>query len=210
MTVQGSLGMTGGSLQINGGLFFANGSSFTQSAGDILLDANGGDSAHALILDTAAINALKPAGVLSFGGTNTAPGHWLAPITMGNFTISGGSITLADPPLADTGFALFYCPATSSDIVFGGTHLIKFGGASQGSSNLSRGQGFGIKVLRQPDGGQLRLNNVTVTGGANKKLFTATGHPFVLWVSGQMIVVSPSGVSVGTGTGITLGQNGGN
>ena len=86
----GTHSINGGSLIVNGNVFHANGSTFNQTAGDIIVDGNNN------------------------GATATSIDQTLFKIATSSLNLTGGKITIVDPPVSSTSFATTH---TATEIV---------------------------------------------------------------------------------------------
>lgn len=155
----GTLAITGGTLNVNGNIVFTAGT-FTMGGGAINVDGNDGTG-------TACVAS----------GTN------LFAIASGlTHNVTGGTITIVDPPYTGTGSAFYYNSSTS--VTWTGNTLRLGDGTSTtsgSSSTLTVGSvantlGFNVVTSTSTTTGRLRLYNVIVNGGSGTNRFTTAGQ----------------------------------
>ena len=132
----GTLTVSGGTLAVNGNLSNGTGSSFTQSAGTILVDGNNNG--------VAATSVASGTPLVSFGSATA--------------TLSGGTLTIVDPHTAtsaSSGYALYANVSTSINAA--ATHTVRFG---DGVSTQAGGNTSGFNISLYAGSGRLNLGNV--------------------------------------------------
>ncbi|HMP93730.1 MAG TPA: hypothetical protein PKD90_12700, partial [Phnomibacter sp.] len=208
LKVLGALELQGGTLFINGGLFFANASSFIQTDGEIWIDPNDGNAATSLQLDEAATDGTMPPAVLAFGGTQTTTDHWLQPLQTFTLQATGGKIVIIDPPQSETGYAMSLAALNNLELHFGTGHTLQIGSSTETSPHNSLGMGFRIVSISTGLPQLFALGNMAVqTGDAAGRLCNITWpaeQQFL--ILGQIQVAENATLQVGAGTTLVQGQ----
>ncbi len=166
LTVNGTLTVTGGVLNVNGGISIATTTSvFNQSGGDINIDPNDGTSAGSLVSSSGCFAILSGLG-----------------------TVTGGNINILDPMFTAqtiTAYAgsqrVISYSSASADLNWaaaGSTHTVNIGGGDD-TNPLNLG-GFHIEC--NVSTGTLGLNNLVVGGGlysAQRQVSTNTSSIYI-------------------------------
>ncbi len=151
-TTSGTLNVSGGTLNVNGNVVL--GGTFNQSGGSIVVDGND--------------NSTTAGSVAS--GTN------IFQITSTIHNVTGGSITIIDPPAAGAGLAFNYNSSTSVSWI---NHTLNFGdgiSTTQSGTALSAvNSGFGVSTSTATTTGRLTLHNVVVNGNGTLRYVTVAG-----------------------------------
>ena len=133
------LEVTGGTVQINGAAYFADGSSLIQSGGLIKLNPNSGTA-------TTSIGGVSSTAVTF--GIGYAAGSTSSTISsaanVAKFQLTGGTLQIVDPVLSTstTCYSLaFRAPSSSGHLAFGAGHTVKYG---DGVSSLGAGSTNGF------------------------------------------------------------------
>jgi hypothetical protein len=135
MQVQGTLNLSGGTLNMNGNIEFQSGSTLNMTGGNIVIDGNNGTVAGSVANGTHLMN-------LQSG--------------MASVTFSGGTITIIDPQHNATGQAI------TGNYMFGSGSTIRLGnGSSTTGGNNSNGFGGGAPY---PTFGNFIMDATTNTG----------------------------------------------
>jgi hypothetical protein len=149
----GAFTISGGTLNVNGNVIL--GSTFNQTGGNIVVDGNDNTSA----------------------GGSVASGTNIFQITSITHNVTGGSITIVDPPAAGAGLAFNY---NASLIVNWTNHTLTFGdGASttpSGTALSSVNSGFGVSTSTNTSSARLTLHNVVINGNGTLRHVTVAGN----------------------------------
>jgi hypothetical protein len=148
LTVNGTLNMAGGTLNLNGSASFNSTSVFNMSSGTLNIDPNDGNSAT-----SAAATSLN--------------------FQSASINVTGGAINLLDPPFSSTYYAVSYS-VTSTDAVLGaGCTVTVGGGTHQNSANTN-----GFMLDGNVGTGTLEFGALVINGGrysARRHASTYTG-----------------------------------
>jgi hypothetical protein len=176
----GTLTVTGGTFTVNGNVRLASGSVFNQGGGNIVIDGNDGTA-----------------------GGSVASGTAMLLINSNLGTVTGGTITIADPNFNSTGKALDYDISTNP-MAWGTAHTLRIGDgvSTQASANTS---GF---ILEQYTGtGKLLLGNLVISGGNTTNRHTSLGA-WSTFTSGNLTVEAGSEFRINSSsTGPVFGAN---
>jgi hypothetical protein len=157
----GTLTISGGTLTINGNIVNANGSTFAQSNGNIIIDGNDN-------FNTATSVA---SGTPLFGfGTSSVT------FSTGAINLTGGTLTIVDPHTAGTNtsaYALYANLGSSVSANASAAHTIKFG---DGVSTQQGGNSSGFYWNGYAGSGRLNLGTVIVNNpSGTNRVVTQTG-----------------------------------
>ena len=144
VNVLGTMGLTGGALNIYGKLTLAAGSTFSMSAGNILLDPNDGVG-------------FVPTGVSLGTGLHVFD---ITGVITSNVT--GGTITIVDPPFSGVGKALSHSSATPNLDWAGSTFILGGTGGCRNTSTATNG----FELDTYVSSGRLFLGNLVANGGS--------------------------------------------
>lgn len=207
MTVKGTLAVSAGTLQVNGGLLFADSSAFYQSGGSINIDPNTGDSATSLLfgLMNDSIH-LHPLAMLSFGGIDTSSISNLKPYMHGTIEVTGGSIHLKDPPVSDSGFAFFFVQSSDFSILFDTTHQLVIGTNELAETATSTSNTFILPIEQRGGTGQITFGNMIIRTGnvAGRKVLLRGPAGMLLYIRGLLQVETDSRLEIKDGLEIKL------
>jgi len=186
----GTFNVTGGTVNINGYLAINSGANFSQSAGTINIDGNGGGVAGNSVPSTIPI--------LGIGTSGTA--------STGTISLTGGTLVIVDPSYT-TGYALFVNDA--ADIVASGTHTLQFGngvstdaGTSTNGFYINQWYGYGftpqnVTINSLSTNGFVDMvyplitaGNLTVTNGEFRDV-SASSYNTTDYIAGNITVTSP-------------------
>jgi hypothetical protein len=207
MIVKGTLAVSAGTLQVNGGLLFADSSAFYQSGGIINIDPNTGDSATSLLFGLMNDSVhLHPLAMLSFGGIDTSATSHLKPYLFGNIEVTGGSIHLKDPPISDSGFAFFFVQSSDFSILFDTTHQLVIGSNELAETASSTGNTFILPIEQRGGTGQITLGNMIIRTGnvAGRKVILRGPAGMTLFIRGLLQIEDGSILEVKDGLEIKL------
>lgn len=146
LTVNGTLGITSGTLTVNGNVTIASGATFNQSGGDLRIDGNA---------DNVAGNSVV-GGTHLFSTSSTTPSPTI--------NCTAGTITIVDPPIntSTSTNAMNLGKDSGNPNWFSGTHTVVIG---DGASTTTGESATGFVLDCWPNTGRVRLNNVTVNSG---------------------------------------------
>ena len=165
-TVKGTLIVSDGLFHINGGLLFADSSSFYQFGGRIVLDPNNGDSATSMRFGNQydALNR-EPLAVLSFGGLSADTSAY-KPYVQGIIEAIGGSIEIIDPPMYDSMFTFFFSNVDVNNIVFDSAHQLVLGSSNAAITDSSRMNQFLIQLDENGGDGYVAFGKLIIKANA--------------------------------------------
>ena len=193
MTVEGSLIVTDGTLQINGGLLFVSGSTFNQSGGHIYIDpSNDIETASLQLNHTAAPSSPLPLATLSFGGINNLqPPPANGPYVTGSVQLTGGSITIVDAPINSNAASLYLGNGNGSQLVIDSAHTFIIGSsnptaASSGSANAIKIMIAGNGAASLPAVGSMVITTPLVANRAVR--VTQHQQPYKLTFKGSLTI----------------------
>lgn len=113
VTVNGTLNLSGGTINVNGNMTVNSGAIFNQTGGDLILDGNNGTS-----------------------GGSVASGTYILSFANNNNTLSGGSIVIVDPHYASTTTLYFNGGAHANASA---SHTFQFGDGTSTTAGGSNG-----------------------------------------------------------------------
>jgi hypothetical protein len=178
----GQLNLTGGTIIVNGAVYFANGAGFTHSSGLLKIDPNSGTAATSIggVGNTTA----KTFGI-GYGADGVATSTISSAANVAKFQLTGGTIQIVDPPLTTSTSAYSLAVHTGTALNFGTAHTVKFG---DGISTQAAGSANGFYVYLFPGSSYGVLGNVEVDvlTGTNRFVKT-TGNVGIL---GNLNIVS--------------------
>jgi hypothetical protein len=188
----GSLTITGGTLNVNGYVYFSDGSSLTQSGGLFSIDPNSGASA----------TSVGNAPTFGLGYTSAGGASTIQAANVSKFSLTGGILRLVDPPISTvtTVNALAASILTGNFINFGSGHTLEIG---DGLSTTAGSNPLGFSISGAISTGRLSYGNLTlstVTNASNRHVSLATSSGF----SGNVTVNSSCELRGGTGAGSRL------
>ncbi len=138
-TNNGTLTVSGGTINVNGNLLLNASSTFSQSGGNINVDGNaGGVVANSVLTGTPIVNILTP-----------------------NVTLTAGNFTVVDPHVGATTNTFVYNNA--ANINAGGTHTFVAGNAT--STDTGYNASYGLSVNTNVGAGKLAFMNVIANSG---------------------------------------------
>lgn len=155
----GTINVSGGTLAVNGSIMNNTGSTFIQSAGNIVVDGSG----------TTSVASGTP--LVAFGSSS-------ATFATGTVTLSGGTLTIVDPHTATTNtsaYALYGYIASGVTFNASVNHTVQFG---DGISTTAGGGNYGFFYnLYASSTGRINLGNVVVNnpGGVTSRRVTQAG-----------------------------------
>jgi hypothetical protein len=157
----GTLTLTSGTLNVNGNLLNASGSTFAQSAGDINIDGNDGTAPGSVAITS---------DLFAFGTSGTN-------YSTGTVTVTGGNLTIVDPHFAGTatssgGAAIAFRGASGAGRSFGTAHTTTFGGVSGTNAGTATLEFF---VDCYVNSSELIFGNVVVNGGSATRRLQTNG-----------------------------------
>lgn len=193
LRARGQLTISGGTLKVNGSVEIEAGAGFSQSAGDMIIDGNNNGNA-----------------------ASSASGSLLK-IASANGSVTGGTITIVDPPATGTAKTLeINIAAQNNFLVWSSSHILKLGdGVSMDAS--SGGVGFLIDTYAGSSNTQGMLGSVIANGGSgfnryvlsagigggtfiNGNLTVNAGSEFKQAVSGSVLILGGNLLNNGTFT----------
>jgi hypothetical protein len=121
----GSIEISAGTIDVRGGMYFANGSGLTQSGGLISIDGNNGGVAA-----TSIAAGFQHFGIGTAAGQNGTATEAISSANVGKFLLTGGEILIVDgaAPATNGGQQLFgYRGGTNVNLVCGKNHTVRFG-----------------------------------------------------------------------------------
>ncbi|GGD16705.1 T9SS type A sorting domain-containing protein [Flavobacterium orientale] len=178
----GSFIISNGNLNVNGNVYFADSSSFTQSGGIITVDGN--DTGNAATSVPASLD------IFAIGRNSTNP-------FIGTVNVTGGTIIIVDPHVHTAvgggatnsgttpgGNAFYYFG--SAQVSFGVNHNLKFGDGVSTDAGGNAAYGFSHNIF--PSGGRLLCGNIIIDAGIGTNRFV---RPFYTGgVRGDLNIIS--------------------
>ncbi|MFT3909034.1 MAG: T9SS type A sorting domain-containing protein [Ferruginibacter sp.] len=166
----GVLSVISGNLNIFGNFSVASGATFNQSGGTITVDGNdNGNAANSVASGTILVNILSPLG-----------------------TVSGGTLTIVDPPATGSARSLAM-NWTSGNLQWGAGHTLSFGNgvSTDASANTS---GFQFDTYVGSTGTQSTIGSLVVAGGngTNRWATTTSSSANGSFVKGNITINSGS------------------
>jgi len=208
--VYGTLNVPDGNLVINGAMVLASGSSFNQQGGQIVLDANNGTPAGSMVFAPAFGVSANPPAVFSLGGWQANTDSTYRPYVSGTFNVTGGSITITDPPYATDGFTFFWQNSAAVSPVFGAQHNLRINTGTGTNISASAAVHYGFYLQTLGGTGQLQLGKLEVNGGylppSTRELFFTGNQPYILPVK-QVLATYDAKLKVGQGIQLQIKQN---
>ncbi|MGG5210327.1 T9SS type A sorting domain-containing protein [Chryseobacterium sp. MIQD13] len=189
LTNNGTLTVSGGTLNINGNIAINSGAKFNQSGGQINVDGNNAGSATGSVASGTYVVNFTPS-------ANT------------DINLTGGTFTIVDPHYATTEVFRVTAP-TAGAISATGTHTFKFGDGI----STDNGGANGFYFYSWAGTGIFKFKNVvleTVTGGSNR-FFLTNGTYYNFVMNGDLTINSGaefrnSGTSTTTGASYFTGN----
>ncbi|NML56326.1 T9SS type A sorting domain-containing protein [Chryseobacterium cheonjiense] len=165
LTNNGTLTVSGGTLNVNGNVAINSGATFNQSGGQINVDGN----------DNGAV------------ATSVAGGTVLFEVKSSLGTVNGGTITIVDPPATGTARS-FGFNLTSGNVQWVG-HTIRFGNgiSTDASANVN---GFEFDTYIGSSGTQSLTGNIVVDGGnvTNRWVSTSSASVNGSFIGGDLTI----------------------
>lgn len=151
LTNNGTLTISGGTLNVNGNIVINSGATFNQSAGLINVDGNNGGATTGSV----------------------ASGTAIIGIASNLLNLTGGTIVIIDPNANTSGNAFDYNNGTSYDMPVGSTHTIQFG---DGISTDATANTSGFNHSTYTGSGRFMFQNliVNIAGTGNRALVKAS------------------------------------
>jgi hypothetical protein len=172
VTNGGTLEITGGTVQVNGAVYFADGSGLTQTAGLLKLNPSSGTAATS-VAGAAGTNVTFGIGYSAANGTSSIS----TTANAAKFVCTGGTIQIVDPPLSTStlAYSFAYRGASGVHVNFGSGHTLKFG---DGLSTLAAGSTNGFYTYCWISSGYLSWGNVEidVKTGTNRFVKSTSTH----------------------------------
>lgn len=156
ITNGGTLNVSGGTIDVRGAVYFADGSGLNQNGGLIRVDGNSGSTATS-------IGGVSSASVLFGIGYSSASGS-SSISTVANaakFSLTGGTIQIVDPSLSSStsAYALAYRGASGVHVNASTGHTVKYG---DGVSTQVSGHANGFYIYLFVSTGYMSIGNVDV------------------------------------------------
>jgi len=170
MTVNGTLAMGGGTLNINGSITFASTSSWNMSMGTLNIDPNSG-----------------------VVGTSSTTSNPALNILTGSLNVTGGTINIKDPMFPSTGKSIAYSHG-SLDASIGTGCTINIGTATGGSHSNTSLTGFYLEC--NVSTGTLELGTVIVNGG----MYSATNSRHASTNTSSIYITKIKNLTVNSGS----------
>jgi hypothetical protein len=148
LSVNGTLTVSNGTIDINGNLNIASGATFNQSGGNINIDVNSNTGATSVASGTAAFQLNSNLG-----------------------TVNGGTITIIDPNFNASGKA-FDFNTTGAHMTWEPPHTLVLG---DGSSTDASANTNGFILENYTGTGRLMFGNLTINGGSGTNRWTSLG-----------------------------------
>ena len=154
----GNINMTGGTLNVNGAMYFANGSGLIQSGGLIRLNPNSGTNAtsvgwgNSTAIHTFAIGYTYNAGTTTSNTLSSA-------VNVAKFQLTGGTIQIVNGSTSTNSSSYALAIHTGTALNCGTSHTFKFG---DGVSTLAGAHTNGIYIYLWPGSSYGVLGNVEV------------------------------------------------
>jgi hypothetical protein len=166
LTNGSQLNVTGGTIQINGAMYLADGSGCTQSGGLIILYPHSGVAATS-VAGASGTNVTFGIGYSAASGSSSIS----SVANAAKFQFTGGTLQIVDPvPSTSTAaYAIAYRAGSGVHLTFGLGHTVKYG---NGSSTLPAGSTSGITNYYWVGSGYLSVGNmvVDINNGTNRVL----------------------------------------
>lgn len=148
LTVNGTLTVSSGTINLNGNLNLASGGTFNQSGGNINIDVNSNTASTSVASGTAS---------------------FLLSSNLG--TVNGGTITIIDPNINAAGKALDF-NTSSAHMTWEPPHTLVLG---NGSSTDTSANTNGFILENYTGTGRLMFGNLTINGGTGTNRWTSLG-----------------------------------
>lgn len=185
----GSLIVNGGTINLRGAMYFANGSTFTHTGGVISVDGNSGVAATS-VGGASGSNPIFGIGYTT-GGTANAISN---AANAAKFSLTGGKIQIVDPNAGSSlsGYAFAYRAASGAHITSGTAHTIELG---NGTITNNGGNENGYLISPQTvSSGRLNIGRLVIntTTNNNNRHVTGTASSEVVGILGDLIIMSGS------------------
>lgn len=166
LTSGSQLNVTGGTIQINGAMYLADGSGCTQTGGLIILYPHSGTAATS-IAGASGSNVTFGIGYSAASGSSSIS----SVANAAKFQFTGGTLQIVDPvPSTSTiAYAIAYRGGSGVHLAFGTGHTVKYG---NGSSTLPAGSTNGFYNYYWVSSGYMSVGNmvVDINNGTNRFL----------------------------------------
>jgi len=170
VTSGGQLNLTGGTINVNGAVYFTNNAGFNQSGGLLKIDPNSGTAATSIggVGNTTA--KTFGIGYLAGGVTTSAIS---SAVNVAKFQLTGGIVQIVDPTISTSTSAYSVAIVTNFALNLGVGHTIKFGDgvSTQAAGNVN---GFYIYMFTGSSYGVLGNVEVDVLTGTSRWVKTTS------------------------------------
>jgi hypothetical protein len=192
-TIKGSLVVTHGTLQLNGGLLIESGASLQQSGGTIILDPNADNQGNSLNIGQSTLaSAPTPYATLCIGGPDPVNGSYTlgTPFSTGSVSFSGGSLVFVDPPISPDALSLYWNQAGAGSITYDPAHTTIFGGNQLSAINTGSASHFRVMNSATSSLGQASMGSVIIRTALvpQREVVMEGSSAYILWVIGQLLV----------------------
>ena len=186
--------VTGGTITVNGAVYFANSSTFTQSGGTIIVDGNSGNAGTS-------IGAVP---IFGIGYTTAGAASQISNATNANkITATGGTIRIVDPSISASAsaYAFAFNAASSTYSNFSASHTLEFGNGSSVDAGGNTTNGFGCNIS-PISSGRLTLGNLIINSDATTannrfvSIGTTTGFLGTITINSSGELRSTSNINV--------------
>lgn len=190
-TVKGSLLMSNGTLQLNGGMMVESGATLQQSGGSIILDPNADNSGNSLnIGQSNSASSATPYATLCIGSPDPVSGSYTlgTPFTAGTVSFSGGTLVFVDPPVSADAFSLYWNQAGVGTINYDPAHTTIFGGNQSPAINQASSSHFKVMNSATSPIGQASMGSVIIRTSLvpQREVIFEGSAAYILWVIGQL------------------------